>query len=117
VAQFGGCDKVQEGKLCECKQRVTGRICNQCKDLYWNLQITNPYGCEECLCNRNGTVNAIGLCNTESGECQCKQNVKGRVCDSCKDETYGLRSGDVFGCVGYVLFYVLKCLISIVMLI
>ena len=44
VAQFGGCDKVQEGKLCECKERVKGRICNQCKDLYWNLQITNPFG-------------------------------------------------------------------------
>ncbi|XP_054153409.1 laminin subunit alpha-like [Oppia nitens] len=99
VAQFGGCDKVQEGKLCECKQRVTGRICNQCKDLYWNLQITNPFGCEDCLCNPNGTINGIGLCNTESGECLCKHNVKGRVCDSCKDETYGLTSGNVFGCV------------------
>jgi laminin alpha 3/5 len=99
VAQFGGCDKVQEGKLCECKDRVKGRICNQCKDLYWNLQINNPFGCEDCLCNRNGTVSGIGLCDSVSGQCTCKYNAKGRVCDSCKDETYGLSSGNVFGCV------------------
>ena len=99
MAQFGGCDKVQEGKLCECKERVKGRICNQCKDLYWNLQITNPFGCEECLCNRNGTIGGIGLCNSMSGQCDCKRNIKGRVCDSCKDETYGLSAGNLFGCV------------------
>ena len=99
IAQFGGCDKVQEGKLCECKERVKGRICNQCKDLYWNLQINNSFGCEDCLCNRNGTIGGIGLCNTESGQCDCKENVKGRVCDSCKDETYGLSAGNLFGCV------------------
>ena len=99
MAQFGGCDKVQEGKLCECKERVKGRICNQCKDLYWNLQITNPYGCEECSCNRNGTIGGIRLCNSVSGQCDCKENVKGRVCDSCKDETYGLSAGNLFGCV------------------
>lgn len=98
MAQFGGCDKVQEGKLCECKERVKGRICNQCKDLYWNLQITNPFGCEECLCDRNGTVSGLGICNSESGQCQCKEHVKGRICDACKDGSYGLSSANIFGC-------------------
>ena len=25
------------GELCDCKEQVTGRICDSCKPLYWNL--------------------------------------------------------------------------------
>ncbi|KPM02403.1 paramyosin-like protein 1, partial [Sarcoptes scabiei] len=99
VAEFGGCDKVEIGKLCECKERVKGRICNQCKDLFWNLQMNNPYGCEDCRCNQNGTVSRIGICDTITGNCMCKNNVQGRTCDMCKPNTYLLDSANLFGCV------------------
>lgn len=99
VAEFGGCDKVQDGKLCECKERVKGRICNQCKDLYWNLQMQNPYGCEECLCNKNGTISQIGLCDSSSGQCICKHNVQGSTCNTCKKDTYMLEDSNLLGCL------------------
>lgn len=43
---FSGCGSVPAGELCQCKERVTGRICNECKPLYWNLNISNPQACE-----------------------------------------------------------------------
>lgn len=41
-----GCGSVPAGQLCQCKVRVQGRICNDCKSLFWNLQEYNPLGCE-----------------------------------------------------------------------
>ena len=99
MAEFGGCDKMEEGKLCECKSQVKGRICNQCKDLHWNLQMQNIDGCEKCHCNQNGTISRIGLCQSDSGQCMCKPNVKGRTCDKCIRNTYLLESSNLFGCV------------------
>lgn len=46
VEAFGGCGTVPKGELCKCKERVQGRICNQCKPLYWNMQTSNPLGCK-----------------------------------------------------------------------
>lgn len=99
VAEFGGCDKMELGKLCECKDRVKGRICNQCKDLYWNLQMNNVHGCEECLCNPNGTISRIGFCDSATGQCNCKPNVQGRTCNTCRRNTYLLDSANLFGCI------------------
>ena len=44
--ELGGCDVVPAGTLCTCKEKVTGRICDICKPLYWNLQNYNPEGCQ-----------------------------------------------------------------------
>ena len=41
----GGCANVAPGTLCTCKERVTGRICDTCKPLFWNLDGNNPLGC------------------------------------------------------------------------
>jgi len=46
VESFSGCGDSPPGELCQCKERVTGRICNECKPLFWNLQQWNPFGCE-----------------------------------------------------------------------
>ena len=43
---LGGCGAYTDGQLCECKERVAGRICDTCKPGYWNLRIHNPDGCE-----------------------------------------------------------------------
>lgn len=52
---FLGCGTttVPKGELCKCKERVTGRICNECKPLYWNLNISDPEGC------RGETTNSV----------------------------------------------------------
>lgn len=90
---------MNDGELCQCKERVQGRICNQCKDLFWNLQMSNPMGCEECQCNLNGTLSRIGHCEAETGMCTCKLNVMGRTCDTCNRNTYSLGADNFFGCV------------------
>jgi len=43
---LGGCGAYTDGQLCECKDRVAGRICDTCQPGYWNLRIHNPHGCE-----------------------------------------------------------------------
>lgn len=43
---LGGCGSVTAGQLCECKDRVMGRICDVCKPGYWNLDRNNLLGCE-----------------------------------------------------------------------
>ena len=98
---FLGCGSVEaSGKLCECKERVTGRICNECKPLYWNLNIGNPMGCEDCDCFSGGTVGGIAVCGTNNGQCMCKPKVGSRQCAVCKDGAYELNSDDLFGCKG-----------------
>ena len=42
---MGGCASVPKGELCDCKETVTGRTCNMCKALFWNLKSWNPDGC------------------------------------------------------------------------
>ena len=98
VVAFAGCGSVAAGELCKCKERVAGRICNTCKELYWNLQKLNPLGCQDCLCNRPGTVSSVGNCESESGQCICRENVEGKKCETCKLGSYGLQEGNLFGC-------------------
>ncbi|CAG9136876.1 unnamed protein product [Plutella xylostella] len=98
IPSFAGCGSVPAGELCQCKDRVQGRICNDCKPLYWNLQEYNPNGCEECDCHLAGTLGGLGSCNTKNGQCICKHNVGERRCDQCQDGYYRLETDNVFGC-------------------
>ena len=77
-------------------------LCDRCKDLYFNLQLSNPKGCLPCKCDTAGTLNGIATCDKNRGQCHCKPNVKGtsRTCDTCKDGFYGLDKNNVFGCKG-----------------
>lgn len=93
-----GCASVPKGELCQCKERVTGRICNECKPLYWNLNLTNPLGCDECDCFTEGTLGTLDTCDSKTGQCACKPSTTGRICNECKDGTFDLVSGNLFGC-------------------
>jgi laminin alpha 3/5 len=79
---------------------VTGRICNECRALFWNLQASNRAGCEECNCHIPGTVGGIGICDSKTGQCVCKPSVHSRRCEECMDGTYDLEENSVFGCRG-----------------
>uniref|UniRef100_A0A1B0CH53 Netrin axonal chemotropic factor n=1 Tax=Lutzomyia longipalpis TaxID=7200 RepID=A0A1B0CH53_LUTLO len=98
IPQFAGCGSVPAGELCQCKKRVTGRICDVCKPLYWNLNVSNAEGCEECNCFVDGTIGALDTCDTKTGQCPCKPTVRGRTCNVCKDGTFDLHAGSLFGC-------------------
>ncbi|CAG2053236.1 unnamed protein product [Timema podura] len=98
IATFAGCGSLPPGELCQCKERVHGRICDECRPLYWNLQAYNPLGCEDCDCHLPGVVGGLGVCDTKSGQCVCKGFVKSRRCDACIDGTYNLQENNLFGC-------------------
>ena len=80
---MGGCANVPKGELCDCKDAVTGRTCDTCRPLYWNLRASNPQGCEDCGCNRDGTIGRIGICDQLDGQCACKAAVTGGKCSEC----------------------------------
>ncbi|XP_063635942.1 laminin subunit beta-1 [Cydia splendana] len=74
---------------CLCKTNMDGARCDRCKDGFWNFDLANPDGCEECTCDRLGTINERG-CDPNTGMCFCKRHVTGRNCDQCLPEFYGL---------------------------
>ncbi|XP_066997490.2 laminin subunit beta-1 [Anabrus simplex] len=85
-----------ESGRCHCKTNVEGRRCDRCKNGFWNFNETNPHGCQPCTCNTLGTINNQG-CNVYTGECTCKRYVRGRDCNQCLLEYWGL-SDDRDGC-------------------
>ncbi|GFO21134.1 laminin subunit alpha-3 [Plakobranchus ocellatus] len=97
---LGGCGIVTVGRLCECKDKVVGRICDQCIPGYWNLNRNNPEGCEECGCYIPGTLTDVNRCDMETGQCECKTYVTGRNCDRCRPGFYNLQEKNPFGCQG-----------------
>ncbi|KAM9109657.1 usherin isoform 1-T1 [Megaptera novaeangliae] len=78
---------------CKCKANVIGLRCDHCDFGFKFLRSVNDDGCEPCQCNLHGSVNK--LCNPLSGQCECKQEVKGLQCDTCREHFYGL---DTTGC-------------------
>ena len=70
---------------CRCKNNVIGRQCNQCLDIYYNIDSGN--GCEPCNCNLIGSTNRT--CDQRTGQCMCRPGVTGKHCDMCEPLHYG----------------------------
>lgn len=93
----GACVEVPgniESPLCtECPPGRTGARCEKCEDGYFG----DPKGlfgevtpCQKCECNNNVDPNAIGNCNTLTGECiRCIDNTDGDHCQRCKSGFFG----------------------------
>ncbi|KAI6647890.1 Usherin-like [Oopsacas minuta] len=84
--------------LCECKLNVKGNNCDVCKDGFFNLMPSNEDGCISCGCDQSGTELDTQLCDTISGECNCKLNVQGPNCDDCKPGFFLLQESNSEGC-------------------
>jgi hypothetical protein len=77
---------------------VTGRRCDQCAPTYWNFH--QLFGtCEPCNCNEAGSNSPA--CNTNTGQCDCKANVIGKQCDTCKPGSSFLRASNPMGCYSH----------------
>lgn len=46
------------------------------------------FGCEDCNCNLDGTIDRNSTCDKETGQCMCRQSMDGRKCDRCKNGYY-----------------------------
>uniref|UniRef100_A0A671XHD0 Basement membrane-specific heparan sulfate proteoglycan core protein n=1 Tax=Sparus aurata TaxID=8175 RepID=A0A671XHD0_SPAAU len=75
----GSCDPVT-GQCLRCRQGYGGPDCDSCAEGYYGDAITAK-SCQPCQCHTNGSVSEV--CNKETGQCQCRENVVGRQCDEC----------------------------------
>ncbi|XP_028412186.1 laminin subunit alpha-like, partial [Dendronephthya gigantea] len=96
---LGDCSSSNTGQ-CDCKRFVQGQDCSECRPKTFNLQASNPYGCEECRCNVAGVIGGIEVCDEQTGRCLCKERVASKRCEICKDGFYALRQSNAFGCSG-----------------
>ncbi|KAF5273327.1 hypothetical protein FQR65_LT04750 [Abscondita terminalis] len=107
----GGCIQLDENIIMcvECPIGYTGHRCDFCSDGYFGdplarFGIATP--CQPCECNLNIDTNAIGNCNTTTGEClKCIHNTGGSRCEQCLPGFYGdalaLPKGDCKPCQCY----------------
>ncbi|XP_072218688.1 laminin subunit alpha-2 [Leuresthes tenuis] len=87
----GSCDPIT-GQCLRCRQGYGGLDCESCAEGYYGDAITAK-NCQSCQCHTNGSVS--GVCNKESGQCQCRENVVGRQCNKCVAQTHGIETGGV----------------------
>ncbi|XP_040920201.1 laminin subunit alpha-2 isoform X7 [Toxotes jaculatrix] len=85
----GSCDPIT-GQCLRCRQGYGGAACDSCADGYYGDAVVSK-NCQPCQCHTNGSV--YEMCNKETGQCECKENVVGRQCDECMPETHGLTTG------------------------
>uniref|UniRef100_UPI00358F1135 laminin subunit alpha-1-like n=1 Tax=Myxine glutinosa TaxID=7769 RepID=UPI00358F1135 len=83
---------------CPCKHRFGGRTCSECDGGFWG----HP-SCQHCHCNSSGTRAdrcSAGLCKCDewTGMCTCKENVRGKRCDRCREGTFSMSATNDQGC-------------------
>ncbi|UXI21544.1 Nucleolar protein 6 [Sarcoptes scabiei] len=83
-----------------CPEGHGGRLCDKCVDGY---KMREDLKCEKCDCNGNIDPNAIGNCNSMTGQClKCTFNTWGNSCEKCLPGHYGsalsLPKGDCKAC-------------------
>ncbi|KAG6444669.1 hypothetical protein O3G_MSEX003477, partial [Manduca sexta] len=67
--------------MCICPKNVEGENCDRCKPFTFNFDVQR--GCDDCNCNPLGVIYNQLQCEADSGNCACRDNVIGRVCDHC----------------------------------
>ncbi|GFT98444.1 laminin subunit gamma-1 [Nephila pilipes] len=91
----GPCVMLPGGQVAcqQCPMGHTGHQCDMCVDGYFG----DPSGrfgparpCRKCECNGNIDPNAVGNCNTTTGQClKCIYNTAGWTCERCLAGYYG----------------------------
>ncbi|KAG9345889.1 hypothetical protein JZ751_009045 [Albula glossodonta] len=77
------CD--QATGACSCRRGVTGPLCNECEDGFWNFG--SGSGCQPCACDSANSLS--NLCNKSTGQCPCQPEYGGRQCDECGENYFG----------------------------
>nr|XP_004550571.2 laminin subunit alpha-2 isoform X4 [Maylandia zebra] len=80
----GSCDP-NTGRCLRCRQGYGGKSCDSCAAGYYGDAIIAK-DCQPCQCHTNGSVSEV--CNQETGECHCKENVLGQKCDKCRPNSW-----------------------------
>ncbi|EDO39274.1 predicted protein, partial [Nematostella vectensis] len=64
-----------------CTNKAAGDRCERCRDGYYGDAVVAK-NCAKCECSACGAVTSV--CNHTNGACQCKANVIGPNCSTCK---------------------------------
>ena len=67
---------------CLCKEGFGGPRCDQCSPGYFKSKYLPFIRHQPCECNEEGSTSNV--CNCESGQCPCKENITGRSPDLIK---------------------------------
>ncbi|XP_060099959.1 laminin subunit alpha-1 [Heteronotia binoei] len=65
-----------------CIMGYEGQYCERCSPGYYGNPKEPDGDCKLCQCKLNGSVHNI--CDHLSGQCVCKQGVRGQLCDECE---------------------------------
>nr|KAI8748348.1 laminin subunit alpha-1-like [Biomphalaria glabrata] len=89
--QDGTVDKsincTQDTGQCTCKQTITGRTCDTCRDGYYSFPTGNPQKeCSNCNCDKGGAVSPV--CDKMTGVCACRANITESKCTLPAKGTY-----------------------------
>uniref|UniRef100_A0A8C5I0S4 Laminin, alpha 2 n=1 Tax=Gouania willdenowi TaxID=441366 RepID=A0A8C5I0S4_GOUWI len=87
----GSCHPIT-GQCLRCRQGYGGNTCDSCAEGYYGDAVTVK-NCQPCQCHTNGSVSEV--CDKDNGQCQCRDNVVGRLCDECMPLTHGITTGGV----------------------
>ncbi|XP_026107420.1 usherin-like [Carassius auratus] len=83
----------QDSGQCQCKANVIGLTCDRCNYGFKFLNRTDPDGCIPCGCDPRGSLHQF--CNPFTGQCECKDGVRGLLCDTCIPHFYSLNGSGV----------------------
>ncbi|CAD5229337.1 unnamed protein product [Bursaphelenchus okinawaensis] len=73
----------------ECPEGYQGKKCDECADEYYGSP-DEGIPCKKCECNDNVDTNAVGICDTTSGECRkCIYQTTGFNCEKCAPGYWG----------------------------
>ncbi|XP_059157945.1 laminin subunit gamma-1-like [Physella acuta] len=105
----GPCIQLPEGDIVctECEEGYGGNLCDICLDGYYGDPMGRATGrvseCKKCTCNGNIDPNAVGNCNSTTGEClKCIRNTGGFYCDQCLPNFFNNTNGQCTPCNCYV---------------
>ncbi|VEN49015.1 unnamed protein product [Callosobruchus maculatus] len=95
------CDRL--AGICTCREGYEGDKCDSCSFGYYGYP-----DCRKCECDLTGAEEEQcrrGSCRChQDGSCRCKENVEGKLCNKCKDKTYGLTKENPKGCTNCFCF-------------
>ncbi|XP_065078697.1 multiple epidermal growth factor-like domains protein 8 [Ochlerotatus camptorhynchus] len=75
------------GKCDKCMNWTEGQYCERCSPGSFG-NATSELGCQPCDCNGHGNE-ALGICDSQTGECYCQDNTEGLKCEMCNRNFFG----------------------------
>ncbi|XP_042537993.1 laminin subunit beta-3 [Dipodomys spectabilis] len=99
-AVFAASHGTQGGVCDNCRDHTEGRNCESCQLHYFrNRRPGAPIQetCIPCECDPDGAVPGAP-CDPKTGQCVCKEHVRGERCDLCKPGFTGLTYANPQGC-------------------